>query len=295
MPGTVTIAFVVHHGLMQEQGLLLAASLRHFLRFDAQVVAVSPGPEEIFLKPAKQALQIFDDLDVPLVDIHNKYIRMPKKRAKQYYGNAKAQFFTNKWAILEHPWKTDYVLFLDSDTICTQAFERPDCIDATLAFRFVGKGGIRIAREYGWEKLFAACNVTPIRTDTKHRFGFVGPAMFNGGMVGLPVGKGPEFCAVWDKYTKYLWHHVLRSEHRYFSEQMALAIAVHALKWDYGLQSFPAWECKHYGDWKVFNSNARYANTAKLLFKKHPMLRAFLRCKIATPLTQTQFKDGQYD
>ncbi len=167
-------------------------------------------------------------------------------------------------------------------------------MDATLSLRLVGYGGIRIAKTYKWQKLFKACDVAPMNSDTQHRYGFVGPALFNGGMVGLDVGKGAEFCRAWEKYTDHLWHSVLRPQHRYFSEQTALAMAVHALKWDYGLQPFPAWMCRHYGNWKAFGNNQRYKSTTATLFKQHPAILKFLRCRIATKSTQDTFKDRRY-
>jgi hypothetical protein len=107
-PRRYAFVFVCQHGAMEAKALLLAASLKRFLRCKYELVAAIPDPFDQTERPSAESLRLLDTMDVRCVGITNPL------------GGDYA--FGNKLACLQIATDADKLVFVDSDVVCMREF-----------------------------------------------------------------------------------------------------------------------------------------------------------------------------
>ncbi|MDX8389244.1 MAG: sulfotransferase [Mariprofundaceae bacterium] len=100
--------FVCQQGELEIKALLLAASLRRFLRGYFELVAAIPEPIEEWGEPSKATLDALKSLGVRVCKIRNPI--------------GKSYPIGNKMACVSVETDADYTIFMDSDMLCMQEF-----------------------------------------------------------------------------------------------------------------------------------------------------------------------------
>ena len=107
-PRRYAFVFVCQAGELEVKALLLAASLRKFLRRSYELIAAIPEPEEVFGRIRASTVTALEALGVRRVPIHNEV-------DPQYP-------IANKISCLRVPTDADKLVFLDSDILCLREF-----------------------------------------------------------------------------------------------------------------------------------------------------------------------------
>lgn len=103
-----SFVFICQQGELEIKSLLLAASLKRFLRCDYELVAALPQPEALWGQPSATALDLLETLGVRQVQITNPI--------GHHYP------IGNKLACLNIETSADKIVFLDSDMLCLREF-----------------------------------------------------------------------------------------------------------------------------------------------------------------------------
>jgi hypothetical protein len=113
--------FVCQQGDLELKSMLLAASLKRYLRCDYECVAAIPQPETQWGTVSEDTLVFMHDLGVRTVPITNPF-------GKNYH-------IGNKFGCLGVDTLADRLIFLDSDILCGREFS-PDTISPNLSSIF---------------------------------------------------------------------------------------------------------------------------------------------------------------
>jgi hypothetical protein len=100
--------FVCQPGRLEAAGLLLAASLKRYLRCDYELIAAVPTPEEDWGELTDTGRALLGKIGVRVAPITNEF------------GTARP--ITNKISCLQVPTDADKLVFLDSDMLCMHEF-----------------------------------------------------------------------------------------------------------------------------------------------------------------------------
>lgn len=227
-PQSFAFVFVCQSGPLEGMSLLLAASLKRFLRGQYELIAAIPLPSEKWGKPDSRTLEALQQMGVRLTYFENP---LPLDRK----GNP----LTNKIYSLQVSTPMDKLVFLDSDLLCLREFDPighfPNPFSA--APTFLATGG-------NWEGIYAAVG-EPVPTERIPTLfsSDLQPPYFNSGFIAMDTHVAPKLIATWlDTFDKIDRSGAMDSN-LYFREQVSLAVAVMRLKLSYDIlgQDYNYW------------------------------------------------------
>ena len=220
--------FVCQAGELEIKALLLAASLKRFLRCDYELIAALPTPASIWGELAPETNELLGQLGVRIEPIVNPIDPDYK--------------IGNKLACFDVPTHADRIVFLDSDILCLRDFGEPDCLDVPFAAKPADLRTFAADAE-AWRPLYAAAGVDlpalRLPTTVSGEFGL---AYFNSGVIFANASSG--LGKAWIDCARTILQVPSMREQRHWLDQVSLAIAVHKLGLAYsGLDerfNFPA-------------------------------------------------------
>jgi len=220
--------FVCQAGELEIKALLLAASLKRFLRCDYELIAALPTPASTWGDLASETRELLQQLGVRIEPIVNPIDPDYK--------------IGNKLACFDVPTRADRIVFLDSDILCLRDLGAPDCLDVPFAAKPADLRTFAAGAET-WEPLYAAAGVDLPRlrlpTTVSGEFGL---AYFNSGVIFADADR--ELGKAWIECARTLLQEPSMREQRHWLDQVSLAVAVHKLGLAYsGLDerfNFPA-------------------------------------------------------
>ncbi len=168
--------FVSQQGELELKSLLLAASLRHYLRCDFELVAALPMPETVWGRPSSAALDLLAELGVRLVDIENPIgVGYP---------------IGNKLACLNVETSAEKIVFLDSDVVCLREFRHEERFDKPFNAKPADLAPATRDLQQ-WQRCYAALGLPlPAQRMTATVSGQLMPPYFNAGMVAVHRAAG---------------------------------------------------------------------------------------------------------
>jgi hypothetical protein len=201
--------FVVQKGELELKSLLLAASLRRFLRCDYELIGAVPGPIEEWGAPADRTIAILRAMNVRMVSISNPF--------KQKYP------IGNKVSCLSVPTNADKRVFIDSDIVAMRDFTDQDRFHVPFNAKPADKQTFSSDTEK-WRAVYDAANVSfpslRMPSSTSREFA---PPYFNSGFVA--VDSRIEFGKAWTECCQRIYALDLISNKK-FVDQIALPVAL---------------------------------------------------------------------
>jgi hypothetical protein len=243
-PQSFAFVFVCQAGPLEGMSLLLAASLKRFLKGKYELIAAIPFPSEKWGRPDPRTLEAFRQMGVKVTYFENP-LPLDKK------GNP----LTNKIYSLQVSTSMDKLVFLDSDLLCLRDFNPsshfPNSFSA--APTFLATGG-------DWESIYAAVN-EPVPTERIPTLfsSELQPPYFNSGFIALDANIAAELTATWLDTFDRIEQAGAMEDNPYFREQVSLAVAVIRLKLSYDVLG------QNYNYWVKFKP----LNTAELPYFLH--------------------------
>jgi hypothetical protein len=220
--------FVCQAGELEIKALLLAASLKRFLRCDFELIAALPTPASTWGELAPETRALLQVLGVRIEPIVNPID--PDYR------------IGNKLACFDVPTRAERIVFLDSDILCLRDFGEPDSLRVPFAAKPADLRTFAAGAE-AWQPLYAAAGVElpqlRLPTTVSGEFGL---AYFNSGVIFADAASG--LGKAWTECARTILQVPSMREQRHWLDQVSLAIAVHKLGLAYsGLDerfNFPA-------------------------------------------------------
>jgi hypothetical protein len=227
-PPRYAFVFVCQAGELEIKALLLAASLKRFLRCDFELIAALPTPASTWGELAPETRGLLQQLGVRIEPIVNPIDPDYK--------------IGNKLACFDVPTRADRVVFLDSDILCLRDLGEPDCLRVPFAAKPADLRTFAAGAE-AWQPLYAAAGVDlpqlRLPTTVSGEFGL---AYFNSGVIFADSACG--IGKAWIDCARTILQVPAMREQRHWLDQVSLAIAVHKLGLAYsGLDerfNFPA-------------------------------------------------------
>ena len=175
------IIFVCQAGKLEAQAALLAASLRRFVRFDNELIAAIPMPEEQWGRPSEQTLSFLNSLNVRTVATTNQI--------DTTYA------IGNKVSCLSIKTNADKLILLDTDMLLMRPWEDEARFSIAFNARPASISSFSDAPA-DWEKVYAACGAKPLRGLVRTTYsGQLIQPYFNSAFVAVPANSG--FGAAW--------------------------------------------------------------------------------------------------
>lgn len=163
--------FVCQQGELELKSLLLAASLKHHLRCDFELVAALPTPDAVWGRPSAATLDLLAELGVRLVPIENPIgVDYP---------------IGNKLACLSIETSADKIVFLDSDILCLREFRHEARFDRPFNAKPADYATFT-ADPVQWQRCYAAMGLSlPPDRMTATVSGQLMPPYFNAGVIAV--------------------------------------------------------------------------------------------------------------
>lgn len=203
--------FVCQQGDLEGMSLLLAASLRRFVRCEYEMIAAIPLPEKTWGRPSKITMRLLKQMGVRIEYIVNRTDPGIK-------GNA----LTNKIYCLDIPTSMSKLVFLDSDVLCMREFHDAPHFTSPFSAAPTFKATAR-----GWGAIYAAVGCpTPMARMTTLFSNEMQLPYFNSGVVAVDTTLSQDLYREWWD----CFHRINRSgamkDNPYFREQVSLSVAV---------------------------------------------------------------------
>lgn len=212
-PVRYAFVFVCQAGELEIKALLLAASLKRFLRCEHELIAAVPTPASTWGELAEETRALLQQLGVRIEPIVNPID--PDYR------------IGNKLACLDVPTRAGTVVFLDSDIVCLRDFGEPDCLRVGFAAKPADLRTFAASAE-AWAPLYAAAEVAlpdlHLPTTVSGEFGL---PYFNSGVIFAAAGA--KLGQAWIDCARAILQVPAMREQRHWLDQVSLAIAVHKL------------------------------------------------------------------
>jgi hypothetical protein len=204
--------FVVQQGDLELKSLLLAASLRKFLRCDYELIGAVPVPTEEWGAPAERTVAALRDLNVRMVPITNPF--------KENYP------IGNKLSCLSIPTDADKIVFVDSDIVALREFADEDRFGLPFNAKPADLQTFSCEEET-WRAVYEAAQVSfpSIRLLSTISKEFA-PPYFNSGFIA--VDSGIEFGKVWLECCQRIYE-LDQIPNKRFVDQIGLPVAVSQL------------------------------------------------------------------
>lgn len=178
---TYCFVFVCQQGELEIKALLLAASLKRFLRCRYELVAAIPIPEQQWGSVSDSTLEILAGIGVRRVFIQNPF--------------GTAYPIGNKIPCLGIETSADKIIFLDSDILCLREFRHKARFD--IPFNVKPADMATFTTDVGvWRKVYASCGLAlPEARVFTTVSGELLPPYFNAGVIA--IHKNPDFSTDW--------------------------------------------------------------------------------------------------
>jgi len=217
---TYAFVFVCQKGKLEIGSLLLAASLKRFLKCEYELIAAIPTPTDLMGKPSDVTINLLEKMGVRITHIRNEIVS--KDHCKKYH------LITNKMYCLRIPITADKLIFVDSDILCRRDFFGDQRFSIPFNARMVAFGGTRHF-EGKWYKFFEALNVRMpnirMRVEGQEAINYV-PPCFNSGFVSITTDLAPKLADYWFECWRTIEEKGLVAEYPYHIGQFALAVAI---------------------------------------------------------------------
>ena len=273
--------FVCQEGNLEIESLLLASSLKRFLKCEFELIAAVPQPTVVMGKPKEVTMNLLREMGVRIAYIHNELIsknllhKLPKR----------ILLITNKIYCLKIGTSADKLIFLDSDTLCCKQFYGDLRFSIPFNAVMVGMGGNKPYMGK-WNKIYEAADVEipllriRIEGSEKNQSSFsYAPPYFNAGFVGIKAELADELSDCWMKCYKDIVSKGVTKHHLYFTEQIAMALAVHKMKIPYEILDFNWLNSyfAHYIKPQTIKNNLKLNRLAKSLSIEHSEIKELIR------------------
>jgi len=279
--------FICQQGELEIKALLLAASLKHFLRCDYELVAALPQPATRWGMPSGQTLALLERWGVRTVAITNQI------DTDYPIGN--------KVSCFAIPTTADKLIFLDSDILCLQEFQHHPRFAHAAFHAKPADVATYTENLHQWQTLYQlfARDVPELRVAATVS-GEMMPPYFNAGMVAVQPSE--EFFTTWLECCRRIDASPKIVSKRPYLDQIGLAVAVTTLGLDIDCldesYNYPAHQkpldakklplfC-HYHYPMIIRREPVLYRLVSLLLQKHPELNQLLRqypewAKLTTP------------
>ena len=209
-----SFVFICQAGELEVKALLLAASLKRFLRGPYELIAAIPTPEAIWGAPSEVTLQLLGAMQVRTVSISNEV--------------DPAFTHGNKIDCLNVKVSTDWLVLMDSDILCLKDFR--DEVDLTGPFSAKPVDHQTFTKDIcDWETAYATAGVLPPRLQIPSTVSKeYGLPYFNSGF--LVVEPGGGLGPAWLDCCLKIRANESIPEMRMISDQAGLAVAVQKLR-----------------------------------------------------------------
>ena len=203
--------FVCQQNALEGMALLLAASLKRFLKCSYELIAAIPLPETTWGKPSDKTLKTLQRMGVRIEYIENPIV-VQKKGDK----------LTNKIHCLQIPTQMSKLVFLDSDLLCLRHFNHEDRFlkpfNAAPTFRATGRN---------WEDIYRVFGLEMPESDMETLFSSeMQPPYFNSGFVAVNANLAQDLYREWLTCFHQIDHSNVMWNNPYFREQVSLSVAV---------------------------------------------------------------------
>ncbi len=273
-PRRYAFVFVCQAGPLEQQALLLAASLRTHLRCEHELVACIPEPRDVWGTPAPATLDALRELGGRLAPIVNPI----DPRCTH----------ANKIACLATPTEADKIVFLDTDMVLLKDFHDEPRFGAPLNVKLADYQMFDRTDRL-WRIAYAAAGVPlPTVRFSATVSGDLGLPYFNSGF--LAINAGIPLADAWAACARRLNAEAAIPKREPWSDQTALPIAVQMLNLEYDLldesYNHPAhvrplprdglpWFC-HYHKPAVIRRRARLRRLVQGIAARHPSVARLL-------------------
>ena len=210
-PKSYAFTFVCQKGELEGLALLLAASLKRFLKCKYELIAAVPSPVDKWGELSKETYHLLTQMNVRI-----EYISNPIS------GERKGDFLTNKIYCFNIPTKMDRLVFVDSDILCLREFGGEGLLGSpfSAAPTFLATGR-------NWDKVYETMGLPCPKSTMKALFSEdLQPPYFNSGLVAVDAQLAEELAETWLDCFHHLDQSGILNDNPYFREQMSLAVAV---------------------------------------------------------------------
>ncbi|MDR3389385.1 MAG: hypothetical protein P4L92_20265 [Rudaea sp.] len=210
-PRRYCFVFVCQAGELEIKALLLAASLKRFLRCSYELVAAVPTPASVWGELPASTVELLRSLGVRIEAIVNP--------VDPDYP------IGNKLACLGIATTAEKIVFLDSDILCLREFHDEPCLASAFAAKPADLRTFSASAE-DWRPMYAAARVNMptlrLPTTVSNEFGL---AYFNSGVIFADTRA--DLGAAWIECARAIDAEPALRPHRHWLDQISLAIAVH--------------------------------------------------------------------
>lgn len=217
-PKSYAFTFVCQKGVLEGLSLLLASSLKRFLRCDYELIAAVPTPGGKRGDLSRTTYKLLCEMGVRI-----EYFDNPIS------GDRKGDLLTNKIYCFNIPTDKEKTIFLDSDLLCLQdfvgnrRFSAP--FNAAPTFLATGKN---------WDQVYQAVGLSnPQNTMFALFSDELQPPYFNSGFVAIDTKLAPTLSQTWLNCFNQINESKVMEDNLYFREQVSLALAVLKMGLDY--------------------------------------------------------------
>lgn len=270
--GKYAFVFVCQEGRLEIGSLLLAASLKRFLKCDYELIAAIPLPIKIMGKPKEVTVELLKKMDVRTVNIHNKIVSEKQRQ--------NIHLIANKMYCLRIPTTADKLIFLDSDFLCLKEFYGDARFAIPFNARMVGYAGTR-HYEGKWYKFYKSLKTEMpgirIRVEQNNLFNYV-PPCFNSGFIGIKTNLAHKLCDCWFECWKKLDDNGLVKDHPYHIDQIALAVAICKVKIPYEIID-RSWIYRYffiYHELSMLKNNREMIKLVQSLIQEYPEILSLI-------------------
>jgi len=271
--------FVCQKGKLEIMSCLLAASLKKFVKVDFEMIVAVPGPESFFTKPQKQTLDFLGKLGCKFFYFENDFVKQGKIDA--HY------LLANKIFALGAPARASKIIFLDSDQLCCKDFfGDPVFFLPFSAILSNHSSSADLALKA--EDVYVAAGLEIPKIRFKMPYAPAGeqkeiflPPHFFSGFVAIDANLAPILKDFWlESFMSISEKKFLTGN--YFSEEIALSMAVQKMKVPFSIMGFE-WK---YEKFFVYHETCRIKervglqNLVRLLFNENPELKKIARSDV---------------
>ncbi len=273
-PRSLSFIFVCQAGRLENQALLLAASLRRNLRCENELIAAVPSPQDTWGSLSDDTIDLLDRLDVRRVPIENQI--------------DPSYPIGNKVSCLQVPTTADRLVFVDSDILLMRSFEAGPLFAAPFSAKPADLPNVK--SPWQWARVYRACRVKrPKESVATTLYGQLVLPYFNAGLVSVdPTVKLGDAWLECCRRIDRVWGLPIKRPHL---DQLALPVAVRKLNlpytclpesYNYPVHLKPLDPTSppifaHYHDPQVLRREPALAALIRELSEEHPALAARLR------------------
>lgn len=206
--------------------MLLAASLKQWLRGEYELIAAVPMPAERFGTPQEPTLRLLRALGVRIVAFENTILQ-------ERPAGGGPLLLTNKIFCLRVSTQTEKLVFLDSDQLCRREFHPAPLLRTPLSAR---KADFVSSNDMGdvWDAVFRAADTEPpqfrvriLKTKDPGEQIVYAPPSFNSSFVAIDASLAAGFSRLWESCFRQIDRSGVMRRVHYYQEQASLAVAAY--------------------------------------------------------------------